>query len=250
MVKPIQLSQMSPGQPEIFASLQGEGPFIGRPSVFVRTSLCNLQCVWCDTPYTWNWLDTPFTHNQGRKYDRTTQIIAMTPDEVWAQIDRFTPQDIVLTGGEPMVQQQALIPLLARIRTERPQASIDIETNGTLKPHEDFDPYISHYVVSAKLSNAGMTEDKRLKPESMALFASSPRASFKFVVAGPNDLDEVIALQQRFAIEPGRIYLMPEGSTLAAMERHSAQVAALSLQHGFRYSDRLHLRLYGAKRGT
>ena len=118
----LKLSQMKPGEPEIFHSLQGEGPFVGRPSVFVRTALCNLQCVWCDTPYTWNWEGTAFTHNLGTKYDREAQTIELEPDEVLARVSAWATSSYVLTGGEPMVQQEALTALLVRLKAARPHA--------------------------------------------------------------------------------------------------------------------------------
>ena len=249
----LKLSQMKPGEPEIFHSLQGEGPFVGRPSVFVRTALCNLQCVWCDTPYTWNWEGTSFTHNLGTKYDREAQTIELEPDEVLARVSAWATSSYVLTGGEPMVQQEALAALLVRLKAARPHAVIDVETNGTRAPSEAFDRHVDHYVVSLKLANAGMTEAKRIKPAAVARFAAlaaEGRASFKFVAATEADLTEILGLVDRHGLPRDRVYLMPEGATLAEMDGNSARVAALCLEHGLRYSDRLHLRLYGAKRGT
>ncbi len=250
MTKSIKLSQMSPGHPEIFESLQGEGPFVGRPSVFVRTALCNLHCVWCDTPYTWNWEKTPFAHDSGVKYDRVTQVVEMTPAEILERVQAFSTTHFVLTGGEPMVQQVALTGWLTLLHETLPAAKVDLETNGTRRPSEEFDAHVHHYVVSPKLANSGMDAATRLIPEALTFFASIDRASFKFVVATEEDLFEVLHIVKTYEIEPGRVYLMPEGTSVSAIDRHAPQVAVWSLKHGFRFSDRLHLRLYGAERGT
>ena len=248
---PLKLSQMSPGVPEIFSSLQGEGPFTGRPSVFIRTSGCNLQCVWCDTPYTWNWEGTSFAHRGGQKFRRDEQVIALGVEEIVALIEAEHPTSaFVLTGGEPMIQQAGLAALAAAIRRRRPDATFDVETNGTLRPKPALDALVSHYVVSPKLSGAGMSADKRLPAASLQAFAASPRASFKFVVSSPAEVAEVAALVARLGVAPERVYLMPEGTRPADLQAHSGDVAAWCMAQGFRFSDRLHVRLYGDQRGT
>lgn len=250
MTKRIKMSQMTPGHPEIFESLQGEGPFVGRPSVFVRTALCNLHCPWCDTPYTWNWENTPFSHDQDTKFARDAQILEMTPQDVVAKMQAFETTHIVLTGGEPMVQQAALTPWLALVHREIHGALVDLETNGTRVPSPEFDAHVHHYVVSPKLSNTGMSASTRLVPAALSFFAGCERASFKFVVATQDDLDEIEDILETYRIAPQRVYLMPEGTSVEAIDRHAGQVAAWALARGYRFSDRLHLRLYGAKRGT
>lgn len=246
----LKLSMMSPGAPEIFETIQGEGPFIGRPSVFIRTAGCNLQCVWCDTPYTWNWTGTDFVHRDGQKFDRAAQVVSLEPEQILALLARYRTHHYVLTGGEPLIQQRAWVPLLRALREQTPEATVDIETNGTISPRPDFDEHVTHYVVSPKLANAGMTPAQRLREKPLTFFAQSPKASFKFVVADAADLDPVLDLQARYAIPADRIALMPEGTTVAALNAHSGPVSALCIRHGFRFSDRLHVRLYGNERGT
>lgn len=251
MTTRVKVSKMSADAPEIFESIQGEGPFIGRPSVFLRVALCNLQCRWCDTPYTWNWEGTEFEHDAGIKYDRESQIHVMTPAEIVEFVSKWRTTHYVFTGGEPLVQQRALGEVARALRAAREHVTIDLETNGTRKPSVEFDALADYYVVSPKLSNAGMTESTRIKDDAMSFFASQThRASFKFVVSSEQDLTEVLALAERFEIEHDRIFLMPRGATLATMRQNQGYVAELCLEYGFRFSDRLHLRLYGAERGT
>jgi organic radical activating enzyme len=238
------------GEPEIFRSLQGEGPHIGRPSVFVRLSNCNLSCKWCDTPYTWNWAGTPFAHARGAKYDKAKEQAGRTLGELRARLEAEPVRNLVVTGGEPMLQQQALASLFAALQGPGKAWAIDIETNGTLAPAEEFDRHVSAYVVSPKLSNSGMEASLRIRAKAVAWFSASPKACFKFVVDAPSDVDEVKALARAHSLPADRIWLMPAADGPSALARKEREVAAWALAFGFRYSDRLHLRLYGAKRGV
>ena len=239
------------GQPEVFASLQGEGPFVGRPSCFVRLSGCNLWCRWCDTPYTWNWEGTPHPHDGERKYVEADEMRAIDLAELAARIVAFGVPAVVLTGGEPMLQQKALVGLRDLLVPHLGhKVTIDLETNGTVAPLPAFDAQVAHYVVSPKLANSGVPEAQRLRPKALAALAASHRASFKVVVSNEADLDEVSALCARFAIAPERVWLMAEGATAAQLDAGQRFVAEACLARGYRYSDRLHLRLYGSGRGV
>src|SRR3972149_1326726 len=99
----LELSKMPNGKPEVFYTIQGEGASIGKPAVFLRTSTCNLYCVWCDTPYTWNWDNTPYEHKDGVKYNRKEQSVKMEVEDIVALLSTFACKRIVLTGGEPML---------------------------------------------------------------------------------------------------------------------------------------------------
>lgn len=234
------------GGPEIFASLQGEGPSAGKPCAFIRLSRCNLACVWCDTAYTWHFEGDARPHRAGVTYDRKANQVALPALEAARTIDRLPPRRIVVTGGEPLLQAAALAELAALL----PEHAIEVETNGTVEPHPRFDPYVEQYTVSPKLAHSGNAASLALLPERLAAWAAEPRAVFKFVIAAPADVTQVLALQAGLGIAPERIFLMPEGTDSATLRAREQWLAPLCIEHGFRLSDRLHIHLYGDTRGT
>lgn len=241
--------------PEIFHTLQGEGTQSGRPSVFVRLSLCNLHCRWCDTDYTWNWEGTPFPHDNDtspgyQKYKREEQILTLTPEATAAVVANFPSRRVVLTGGEPLLQQSGLRELCQALREISSEYTFEVETNGTLAPDAELDVFIDQYNVSPKLENSGNARHLRERPEVLAAFAATGKAWFKFVIATEEDAAEVLALEKSSPLPRERILLMPEGRTPEAQELARDRVVKLCLDHGYRFTDRLHLRLFGAKRGT
>ncbi|HRQ90111.1 MAG TPA: 7-carboxy-7-deazaguanine synthase QueE [Bacteroidia bacterium] len=252
----MKLAKMPDGSPEIFFTLQGEGRHTGRPSVFVRASLCNLHCHWCDTDYTWNWEGTPYPHERDadpayRKHRREDQIIDLTTEEIVAAVAAHPCRNYVFTGGEPLVQEKAWLALMAALDSaEGRRPHFEIETNGTLLPGPGFLARIDRLNVSPKLANSRVPEAMRRKPEVLAALAATGKADFKFVIGSQADLDEALVLIAGAEIEPEHVFLMPEALTLAELEANQSTVAAMAQAHGFRYSDRLHLRLYGAKRGV
>jgi 7-carboxy-7-deazaguanine synthase len=243
------------GEPEVFYSIQGEGRNAGRASVFVRTSLCNLHCYWCDTDYTWNWVGSKFPHlKDGQpgyaKFDPKREILDLTVPELVPFILRHPCAHVVLTGGEPLLQQDDLAELMAVLRARDAGFTFEVETNGTLLPDERFDRAIDQYTVSPKLTNSRNAPEKRLVPVALSFFSTSAKANFKFVISRPEDLGEVLEIQRRHAIPAARIYLMAEALDEAALQARARPVIDLALAHGFNYSDRLHIRLFGNKRAT
>ncbi|MFN0016168.1 MAG: 7-carboxy-7-deazaguanine synthase QueE [Saprospiraceae bacterium] len=243
------------GHPEVFHSIQGEGKSIGVPSVFVRTSLCNLHCIWCDTDYTWNWLGTRFPHaNDQRagyqKFDKKDWIAACSINEVAALVAAFRCQNVILTGGEPLLQQPALAALMLQMRQTNPAYRFETETNGTLVPTAEFGAMVDQYNVSPKLENSNNPRKLREKAAAYRFFSQSPKANFKFVVAEKSDLAEVLELAARYAIAPEKIWLMPEGNTRQALARRRRWLVDVCKAHGFRYSDRLHVQIWGNKKGV
>lgn len=244
------LATTTPGEPEIFASLQGEGPSLGRPSVFVRLSRCNLACVWCDTAYTWRFEGDNRPHRDELAFERPTNQLVLTEDEVAARILAFPEMRLVVTGGEPLLQGPALARVLAMVRAARPGLHVEIETNGTVAPLAAVDALVDQYNVSPKLAHSGNPAELALLPERLSEWAADPRAFFKFVVASPGDLDEIAALQARYAMASERLFVMPEGTGSAGLRERSRWLAQAALEAGWRFTDRLHIHLYGDTRGT
>lgn len=243
------------GQPEIFYSIQGEGKSTGIPSVFVRTALCNLHCIWCDTDYTWNWVGTRFPHvndadPEYRKFSKKDWISPCSIPSVVEMVTAFPCKNVILTGGEPMIQQAALVALMADLREISKEFRFEVETNGTLTPNPDFDLAIDQYNVSPKLENSANPRRLREKPSALRFFSASPKANFKFVIAEKEDLAEVLMLIKSYRITPEKVWLMPEGTHAADLAKRREWLVEICKQHGFRYSDRLHVQIWGAKKGV
>lgn len=240
------LATQAPGEPEIFASLQGEGPSAGTPVAFVRLSRCNLACVWCDTAYTWHFEGDERPHRSGKTFDRKTNQISLDVGDVSERILALGQRRLVITGGEPLLQSAALADLLEAL----PDMAIEIETNGTSKAPSHVDIRVDQYNVSPKLAHSGNDAELALIPERLDFYATDPRAFFKFVIASREDVDEVLALHARYRFRPGHVFLMPEGTDSATLREREEWLAPLCVEHGFRMSDRLHIHLYGDTRGT
>ena len=234
------------GGPEIFASLQGEGPSAGTPVAFIRLSRCNLACSWCDTAYTWRFEGDNRPHRDGLTFERQANQIALSPAKAAAKIAAFGQKRLVITGGEPLMQCGPLADMLAIL----PDIEVEIETNGTTKASAHIDIRVDQYNVSPKLAHSSNEAALALIPERLDFYASDPRAFFKFVIAEPEDMREVLELQREYRIRPEKIYLMAEGTTSEALRNRQKWLSGLCLSHGFRLSDRLHIHLYGDERGT
>jgi organic radical activating enzyme len=250
----MKLAKLGDG-PELFFTLQGEGVSAGLPAVFVRSSLCNLHCRWCDTDHTWNFEGTPWAHEKDatpgyRKHRKEDVILEMSPAEIAAKVAEFPCKRVVLTGGEPLLQQDSWLEMIAALRAIDPAYVFEVETNGTVAPTPAFARAIDQFNVSPKLANSGMTTSLRRKPEVLRQLAETGKAWFKFVVAAPADLDEILKLAQEVPLPTDRILLMPEGRTSADLDRRAAWLAELCRDHGYRFCDRLHVRLWGDKRGV
>jgi 7-carboxy-7-deazaguanine synthase len=225
---------------ELFYSIQGEGKLAGVPSVFIRASGCNLRCVWCDTPYaSWNpeGADVPV--------DQIVQRVAEHP-----------AKHIVLTGGEPLIMPDAA-PLCAALR--KLGYHITVETAATVFQ----DLAIDLASLSPKLSNstpdasthpalAQSHERQRLRPEVIQRFIdTAPDFQLKFVVSGPHDLAEIKSLLNGLKNWTSTdVLLMPEGTDAKTLADRSGWIAKACQETGYRYCPRLHIDLYGNRRGT
>ncbi len=250
----MKLAKLGDG-PEIFYTLQGEGVSVGAPAVFIRASRCNLHCVWCDTDHTWNFQGTPWPHEKDavpsyEKHRKSEVTYEMEPAAAAAEILRHPCQRAVITGGEPLLQESAFTEMIGHIRAVVPGYQFEVETNGTRLPSHEFYQAVDQFNVSPKLANACMPESLRLNAAALTFFASSPKAWFKFVVAAPEDLEEIEMLLTTYQIPQQRVLLMPEGRTCAELDRSALWLAEVCRDRGYRFCDRLHIRLWGDKRGV
>jgi 7-carboxy-7-deazaguanine synthase len=226
---------------ERFVSVQGEGLLTGVPSAFIRTSGCNLRCVWCDTPKT-SW--APEGEHQ-------------TVEELVAWVDESGVNHVVLTGGEPLLQPP-LDALCAALKARGHH--LTIETAGSV--YRDVGAEL--YSLSPKL--AGSTPDdpvwgprhdeRRLPLDVLARYIEGHRAGayevqLKFVVSTEAELAELDALLARLPpLAPDRVLLMPEGRSPAALDARAPLLLQACLDRGWRFCDRLQIRLFGDTPGT
>ncbi|MFZ0589185.1 MAG: 7-carboxy-7-deazaguanine synthase QueE [Bryobacteraceae bacterium] len=223
---------------EIFYSIQGEGSLVGVPSVFIRTSGCNLRCVWCDTP------DTSWSP---KGEDRSIE-------QIIAEVEPFCASHVVVTGGEPMIAQEiaALTSRLCEMGLH-----ITIETAGTV-----YHPVSCDLMsISPKLRNsipydrdegrwAAQHDRLRYQPEVLKRLASEYNHQLKFVVASREDLDEIEELQAELHIESRNIILMPEGTDPAVLYKRAQWIVDICKRKQYRFSPRVHIDLWGAQRGV
>jgi 7-carboxy-7-deazaguanine synthase len=224
---------------EVFYSIQGEGRLAGVPSAFVRTSGCNLRCSWCDSDYT-SW------RPEGAKY---------AVPEALDRVAAFPTQHVVVTGGEPLIAP-GIEELCAGLH-ERGY-HITVETAATV-----FKPLACDLAsLSPKLANstphqredglfAEMHEQRRLQFDVIRAFMEHCDYQLKFVVDQPGDVREVLAILEKLpAVDRTKVLLMPQGVTRAELDLRAGWLAELCKEHGFRYCPRLHIELYGNRRGT
>lgn len=218
-------------------TIQGEGPSAGQRALFIRLSRCNLTCRACDTPYTWDW-----TRFDSRRESRRVSINELVD---WAAAD--PARLVVITGGEPLIQQDALGELVAGLATAG--KSVEVETNGTIAPATRLSGLVRAFNVSPKLSSfgAGMPSSRRIRENALKEFMSSGKAVFKFVVAEPADLEEVAVLEQRLGLTP--IWIMPEGVTQEVILERLRGMSDEVIMRGWNISTRMHVLLWGDQRG-
>ena len=127
---------------EIFESIQGEGTNAGKPAIFLRTAECNLKCTWCDTKFTWDW----------KQFDYSKEVKEMSIKEIINSVSKFNVKHLVITGGEPLMQQDDLAELLSFIK---PEFYVEVETNGTILPNNTLNALVDQWNVSPKTTNSG-----------------------------------------------------------------------------------------------
>jgi len=224
---------------EIFYSIQGEGSLAGVPSVFVRTSGCNLRCHWCDTSYT-SWKPEGEDTHLGT---------------ILARVRNFWPSHVVITGGEPLIAKD--IVLFTQRLKEILDVHITIETAGTV-----FEPVVCDLMsISPKLSNStppealagGWTEQHertRYRPDVLKKLIGAYDYQLKFVIANPEDVNEIPPILKEIGAGKRHVILMAEGTDRAALAARGRSLVEICKREGYRYSPRIHIDLYGNQRGV
>ena len=221
---------------EIFGpTLQGEGPSAGRSAVFLRLGMCNLACAWCDSAYTWD----------STKYDLASELSAVDLDEIKAAVLSRSAPLVVITGGEPLLQREALLPLVQALSAAGRR--VEFETSGTIGPGT-LAPLVARFVVSPKLAHSRQKERARLRWPVLENFAAL-KADFKFVACSADDFEEVETIATRLELSPDRVWIMPEGITPSEITTRMRNLAPEIYRRGWSLSGRMHILLWGDERG-
>lgn len=243
---------------EMFYSLQGEGPTAGVPAVFLRTGGCNLLCgdpedpdapqeelepneesgaTWvCDTIETW----------RNSSPTSVETIIESWENRGWLNLLQSGRAHLILTGGEPLLHESALIALL----DEADVQVVEIETNGTIEPGSEMLYHVDHFNVSPKLSNSGMDEDDRINADALESFQEDIRSTFKFVVSDRDDLAEIYELIDDYQLPEKRVMLMPAGASQEQLNETKQFVAEACLEHNFEFCSRYQVDLWNQATGV
>ena len=277
---------------EIFYSAQGEGRFVGVPSVFLRTFGCNFTCsgfglpreqksteadevaktvnlyktyeelplvnTGCDSYASWH----PKFKHLSPSYETSKvveRMLALTPNGRWMQ-DNGNDVHLVITGGEPLLGWQRAYPELLDAIEMRDLKNLTFETNGTQELSEDFVKYLKDWVgipsitereitfsVSAKLSPSGEAWEDAIKPEIVCSYQELGYTYLKFVVERPEDFEEVERAVFAYRMEgfKGPVYIMPVGGVVSVYDGNKFNIADECMKHGYYYSPRLHVDLWG-----
>lgn len=221
---------------EVFGpTFQGEGPSLGRRCGFIRLGRCDLACSWCDTSYTWDW----------ERHDPAIELTRMPVEEVVDRIRAMGVDRVVVTGGEPLIQQQALESLLRSLGEEG--CAVEIETAGHHEPRFPAE-LVDRFNVSPKLAHSGNPHERRLRPDALRALEATGRASFKFVVRNAVDLDEVASIVDECRL--GDVWIMPEGTDLSTVIAGMQALAEPVLARGWNLTTRAHILVWGDRRGV
>ncbi|MFI1700367.1 7-carboxy-7-deazaguanine synthase QueE [Streptomyces bobili] len=216
-------------------TFQGEGPSCGHPALFIRLSRCNLTCTKCDTKYTWDWSQfDPHKESTKRTVADLVAWAASSPVEL-----------VVITGGEPLLQQARLVPLIRGLLAAGKR--VEFETNGTLAPFPKLVVDGVRFNVSPKLASFGMDEAKSVVPAALEAFVATGRAAFKFVASSVADLDRVAELADAHRLAP--VWVMPEGTTADAITETTRVLADAVAARRWHFTTRLHVLAFADARG-
>lgn len=220
---------------EVFYSIQGEGTNTGKPAIFIRLAGCHLRCVWCDSKFTWDM-------KSGKQ---------MTAKQIIKTIKKYPCKHLVITGGEPLLQQSALRELLKKLNPTHAKTTknheknyyVEIETSGSIPPQ--IDELVSQYNCSPKLSNS--------KNRPINYYISLPKfptekTYYKFVVDKKSDIKELKKIIKDHALPEDKIILMPQGTAKTEIAKRGKWLAEICKKENWRLSTRLHIEIWGNKR--
>ncbi|WP_424862942.1 7-carboxy-7-deazaguanine synthase QueE [Streptomyces sp. MMS24-I29] len=216
-------------------TFQGEGPSCGHPALFIRLSRCNLSCTKCDTKYTWDW----------DQFDPRKESTQRTVADLVAWATSSPVELIVITGGEPLVQQTRLVPLVQQLLAAGKR--VEFETNGTLAPLPELVVDGVHFNVSPKIASFGMDEAKSVVPAALEAFVASRRAAFKFVASSVADLNRIAELADAHRLAP--VWVMPEGTAADAITATTQALADAVAARRWHLTTRLHVLAFADARG-
>ncbi|RMI46711.1 7-carboxy-7-deazaguanine synthase QueE [Streptomyces triticirhizae] len=217
------------------STFQGEGPSCGHPALFIRLSRCNLTCARCDTQYTWDW----------SRFDPREESARRTVAGLVAWATSSLVELVVITGGEPLLQQKRLVPLVRQLLAAGKR--VEFETNGTLAPLPGLVVDGVHFNVSPKIASFGVDEAKSVVPAALEAFAASGRAVFKFVASSVADLDRIAELADAHRLAP--VWVMPEGNTVDAITATTRALADAVAARHWHFTTRLHVLAFAGARG-
>lgn len=230
---------------EIFGpTVQGEGKSAGMPCAFMRLANCNLHCIWCDTPHTWNWVGTKFAHPE--KFHQEDEVHAMTDEVIIDKLQSIGVNALVISGGEPLLQHKQLVPLCYKLKAK--DYWIEVETNGTVFPNDELIGLVDQINCSPKLSNSLDSEKLRIKPDVLTKLATLRKVNFKFVISNQEDVNEALELVNQFKMKEVR--LMPESRTKEELLQRGLWVRRLCDRYGFIFCTRLSIMTAGTTRGV
>ena len=226
---------------EVFGpTIQGEGPSIGRPAAFLRVAACNLSCTWCDTAYTWDW----------QRFDKAEEVHKLEPATVAELVMASLPYPrlLVISGGEPMLQQDALANVVYCVREHDTfgDTEVEVETAGTIPPITRFAQLVHRFNVSLKLQHSGNLIERRRRPGAIEALRDTGRATFKFVVGRERDLEEVDELVDLYDLRD--VVIMPLGTDSIELRTRMAALVDPVIERGYRLTPRLHVDLWGNTR--
>lgn len=229
---------------EAFTSIQGEGPRAGRLCTFLRFGGCNLSCGYqggwvCDSSYTWD----------ARKYNLREQIVMQSAAALVKLVDRDV-QEVIFTGGEPLMHQENRDWSLLLQSLSGKGKFLSVETNGTIAPNDVTQAFIRHYSISPKLSNTTHKSGQSAELAEWPAHVKLGLTCLKFVVAGPEDVKEAVALADSHGWPRWNVWMMPEGTSTAQLQESFGSIVEEAIRLRVNCSHRLQILAFGDRRGT